>query len=181
MIRMTRWSVSIQSSLTPLYGTLLFYPMFDPTATHRRLDSWLNQRLFCVDQRVYNLRQTLSFLANTEGAHVDTRRDDEAIDMERVHFGRTTYYHLVALLTAMYILEQYSFSRETNQSDWDSFSLTQNQQPTERAGLMVGEFKGAEIDPTGFPNVFHETGIPIPQPGEVWRPVSIEDAVSVCA
>ena len=24
MIRMTRWSVSIQSSLTPLYGTLLF-------------------------------------------------------------------------------------------------------------------------------------------------------------
>ena len=82
------WSICVY----PLHGLRfdspskkwIFQPMFDKSGTPLRLEPWLKQRLFCVDDREYSLRDTLSFLANKEAAHVDTKRDTLHEDMERV-------------------------------------------------------------------------------------------------
>ncbi len=76
-------------------------PLFDVAAPPVTLGTWLKQRLFRVDQRVYSLGDTLKFVTNKEAVHVDIGRDEQSKDMERVHFGHTTYPHMVASLVGV--------------------------------------------------------------------------------
>ena len=143
------------------------------------MDRWLRQRLLCVDNREYNLFDTLKFIANKEAAHVDTDNDILSEDMERVHFGHTTYYHIVAILTAAYLTDQFKTSQQVNRSAWESFlGYEPFKAPTPDA-LKGGEFLNVEIDPMGLPNVFHETGIPLPVPGDTWKPVQLKESTVV--
>ena len=72
-------------------------------------------------KRVYSLGDTLKFVANKEAVHVDIDRDDQSRDMERVHFGHTTYPHFVAVLVASYVLERYRASRKESTELWGQF------------------------------------------------------------
>ena len=150
--------------------------VFDASATPLRLDSWQRQRLFCVDGREYSLGDALKFLANREAAHVDTRMDIHAGDMERVHFGSTTYCHIVAVLAGSYVLEQYRNSRKVNKDLWDAFASVELAQLMSPQGSWGAEFTNANIDPMGLPGGAHETGIQIPEPGKPWQPVQISEA-----
>ena len=73
----------------------IFGPLFDTQAQRMTIEPWLKQRLLRVDGREYSLRDTLKFIANKEAVHVDIRKEVSARDMERVHFGHTTYPHIV--------------------------------------------------------------------------------------
>ena len=44
-----------------------------------------------------------------------------------------------------------------------------------------GEFCGAEIQPMGFRGEFPDTGIKIPEPGQAWTPVQIEEEARIQA
>ena len=153
--------------------------MFDDGVVPITIHRWLHQRLFCVDNREYSLFDTLKFIANKEAAHVDTDNDILLEDMERVHFGHTTYYHIVAILTAAYLIDQYKTGQEANRSEWEKFYSYRPYKAPRPDVLKGGELLGAEIDPTGLPNVFQETGIPIPVPGESWNPVRVEESTVV--
>ena len=178
-----RWNITVH----PLHGLKfdstekkwIFHPMFDTNAAPITRDRWLHQRLFCVDGRGYTLLNTLSFLANKEAAHIDTDNTILLKDMERVHFDNTTYYHIVALLTAAYLSDQYQSSKQANEIEWQPFLDNRSYPVTEPGTFIGGEFQGTEIDPMGLPKVFHETGIPIPIPGAVWTPVQVEESTVV--
>ena len=178
------WSITVH----PLHG-LQFHkagrrwilrPMFDTDAEPMALGQWLRQRLFCVENREYSLLDTLRFLANREAAHVDTKDDIIFKDMERVHFSNTTYYHMVAILAAAYLLSEYRTSQQVHNREWQSFSGYKSDEASEPASFLGGEFRDAEIDPMGLPHVFRETGIPIPNPDEIWKPVQVKESVVVC-
>lgn len=152
-----------------------FYPMFDTGAVPITLERWLRQRLFCVDDREYSLLDTLKFIANKEAVHVDIAGDGLQRDMERVHFGHTTYYQIVAVLTAAYLSAEYWGSRQANKDEWQNFGAYKRHTAIEPNILWGGELSNAKIDPLGLPHVFHETGISIPNPGETWNPVHLEE------
>ena len=59
-------------------GAVVVEPLFDAQAQPLVLGTWLNQRLFRVDQRVYTLGDTLKFVANKEAVHVDIGRDEQS-------------------------------------------------------------------------------------------------------
>ena len=88
----------------------IIVPLFDTQAQPIALETWLRQRLFCVDRRNYTIQDTLKFISNKEAAHTDIKKDVQAKDMEKIHFGHTTYPHLVTILIASYMLEQYRTS-----------------------------------------------------------------------
>ena len=69
---------------------MIVEPLFDAQTPLMTLGTWLNQALFQVDERVYSLGDTLKFFANKEAVHVDIDKDEQARDMERVHFGHTS-------------------------------------------------------------------------------------------
>ena len=177
------WSITVH----PLHG-LRFHkagkrwilrPMFDTDAEPMALGQWLSQRLFCVENRGYSLLDTLKFLANKEAAHVDIENTILSKDMERVHFAHTAYYHMVAILAAAYLLGEYRASQQVNGSEWQKFSGYKNNQISEPASFLGAEFGDAEIDPMGLPDMFHETGIPLPNPGETWKAVQVKESVVV--
>ena len=178
------WKITVH----PLHGLRFdrhrkkweFYQMFDTNAVPIKLNRWLRQRLFCVDGRQYSLWDTLKFLANKEAAHVDTEKDVLADHMECVHFNNTTYCHIVTMLIAAYVLEQYKSSQQADGNRWKSFVDSRGYPVTELISIIGGEFDGVDIDPMGLTGGFHETGIPIPVPGQVWKPVQIEEAKTVC-
>ena len=178
------WKITVH----PLHGLRFdgdrkkweFYQMFDTKAAPIKLDRWLRQRLFCVDSRKYSLWDTLKFLANKEAAHVDTEKDVLADHMECVHFNNTTYCHIVTILTAVYVSEQYKVGQQANAARWKSFLDSRGYPVTEPISITGGEFASVDIDPMGLTGGFHETGIPIPVPGQVWEPVQIEEARTVC-
>ena len=178
------WSVTVH----PLHGLRfdtqtkqwVFEPLFDAQAKPLTLGTWLNQRLFTVDQRVYSLGDTLKFIANKEAAHVDIDRDEQSRDMERVHFGHTTYPQLVAVLAASYVLERYQASRTENAELWGQFHGMGGEAIPDYGIIGGGEFR-ADINLPGFHGEFHETGIQLPEPGRVWKPVQIQEHVTVCA
>ena len=178
-----RWHIEVH----PLHGLRfdstgkkwIIYPIFDTSAAPIPLGRWLRQRLFCVDSREYSLFDALRFLANKEAVHVDIDNDILLEDMERVHFGSTTYYHIIAILTAAYLLREYQDSQQANRSEWQKFSNYRSYEAPEPVTFKGGEMLGAEIEPSGLPNVFRETGIPVPVPGETWKPVQVEEATVV--
>ena len=178
------WKITVH----PLHGLRFdryckkweFYQMFDTNAASIRLDQWLGQRLFSVNGQLYTLRDTLKFLANKEAAHVDTEKNVLSDHMECVHFRNTTYCHIVTVLTAAYILDQYKTSQLPNNNPWDSFVDNTGYRIEELASIAGGEFDSVDIDPMGLTGGFHETGIPIPVPGQVWKPVWIDEAKTVC-
>ena len=152
-------------------------PLFDvdarPTIT---LNTWLRQRLYRVNGREYSLWDTLKFVSNKEGVHVDIEKDTEVRDMERVHFGHVTYPHLVTMLVASYLLHQYRTSFREDEDRWTWFTGTEGHPPGEYKVIRDAEFCG-EIFPLGFEGEFHETRIPFPTPGRPWTPTkSIEQA-----
>lgn len=142
------------------------------------LDAWLRQSLYRVNGREYSLMTTLRFLSNKEGAHVDLDKDTEAKDMERVHFGHVTYPHLVAMLVASYLVHQYRMAYQADEKRWSAFIGGHGHAPSEYKAIDEAEFQ-SEIDPTGLPDEFHETGIPIPTPGTKWKPVRLKDNATV--
>lgn len=155
----------------------VFESLFDTLA--QPLTAWLNQRLFQVDQRVYSLHDTLKYVANKEAAHVDLDKDDESRDMERLHFGHTTYAQLVTVLVASYVLKQYRASRTENAELWGQFHRMSGDAVPEYKIIDEGEFPEADTSSLGFPGEFHDTGIPLPKPGRVWNPVQIQDHATV--
>ena len=157
-----------------------FYRMFDTKAAPIKLDRWLRQRLFCVDSRKYNLWDTLKFLANKEAAHVDTEKDVLADHMECVHFNNTTYCDIVTILTAAYVSEQYKVGRQANEARWESFLDSRGYPVTEPISITGGEFAGADIDPMGLTGGFHEQEFRFQCLVQVWEPVQIEEARTVC-
>lgn len=154
-------------------------PLFDAEEQPLTLKKWLRQRLFQVDQRVYSLGDTLKYVANKEAAHVDIKRNERSRDMERVHFGHTTYPHLVAVLVASYMLERCRASRTENAELWGQFLGVSNEAVPEYKIIGGGEFQ-AEINLPGFHGEFHDTGIQLPETGKVWNPVQIHDHATVC-
>ncbi len=96
-------------------------PLFDAEAPPVTLGTWLKQRLFRVDQRVYSLGDTLKFVANKEAVRVDIGRDEQTKDMERVHFGHTAYPHMIASLVASYMPVRYRINCTENAELWSSF------------------------------------------------------------
>ena len=178
------WSVAIH----PLHGLRfnspaerwVFGPIFDAQAQPVALDTWLNQRLFQVDRRVYSLRNTLKYVANKEAVHVDLRKDEQSRDMEHVHFGHTTYPQLVAVLVASYLLERYRTSRTESAELWGQFLGMRDTGDPEYKIFSGGEFQATEFYSPGFPDEFHDTGIPLPKPGRVWKPVQIREHAIVC-
>lgn len=178
------WSITVH----PLHG-LKFHeagkrwilrPMFDTDAGPMALGQWLRQRLFCVENREYSLLDTLKFLVNREAVHVDTEDSIIFKDMESVHFSNTAYYHMVAILAAAYLLSEYRTSQQVNNREWQSFSGFKSYEASEPASFLGAEFRDAEIDPMGLPDMFHETGIPIPNPGKIWKPIQVKESVVVC-
>ena len=100
--------------------------------------------------------------------------------MEKVHFGHTTYPHLVAVLVASYMLEQYKISQSENKEKWNAF-LDYRDSPIAEYNVIVGaEFSG-DIDPMGLSGEFHETGIKLPVAGNSWEPVQIDEGTIVHA
>ena len=178
-----KWQIEVH----PLHGLRFdstaknwtIYPMFNTDAVPLTLDRWLRQRLFCVNDREYSLFDTLKFVANKEAAHVDIDNDILLEDMERVHFGHTTYYHIIAILTASYLSSEYQASQQVDKSEWQRFSSYRTHEVTEPATFKGADMTGAEIDPVGLPNVFRETGIPLPTPGKPWKPVQVEESTVV--
>lgn len=178
------WGITVH----PLHGLRFDSPtglwlcesLFDAQAEPLTLGPWVNQRLFQVDQRLYTLGDAIKFIANKEAVHVDLGRDEHTRDMERVHFGHTTYPHLVTLLVASYVLERYRASRTENAEQWRQFLDMRREAVSEYKIISGGEFEAADIDPLGFPEELHETGIQIPQPGRVWNPVQIREHATVC-
>ena len=154
-------------------------PLFDVAAPPVTLGTWLKQRLFRVDQRVYSLGDTLKFVTNKEAVHVDIGRDEQSKDMERVHFGHTTYPHMVAFLVASYVLERYRASCTENAELWSSFHGMRSEAVPEYKIISGGSFEGPDIFPPGFPGEFHETGIQVPESGRVWEPVQIREHTTV--
>ena len=152
--------------------------LFEAQAKPLALGPWVNQRLFQVDQRVYTLGDAIKFVANKEAVHVDLGRDEQTKDMERVHFGHTTYPHLVALLVASYLLERYRASRTENGEQWGQFPSMRGEVVPEYKIISGGEFQ-ADIGLPGFGGEFHETGIQLPEPGRVWNPVEIREHATV--
>ena len=177
------WSITVH----PLHGLSFnntkkawsLQTLFDTEEPPVTLQRWTKQKLFCVDEREYTLGDTLLFIANKEAAHVDTEKSERSVNMERVHFGFITYYHLITVLTAAYIRTQYALSSQTQGDLWNNFA-TIKESPTEITGRQIaGEINGAEIDPMGLPEAMHETGIPVPEPGRPWQPVQIEETAVV--
>ncbi|MXY52060.1 MAG: hypothetical protein F4Y86_05970 [Gammaproteobacteria bacterium] len=179
------WSVRV----CPLHGLRFekdskkwtFSWLFDRFGRRMRLGPWLKQRLFSVDGREYTLLDALKFLANKEAVHVDINKDVGAKDMELVHFGHTTYPHIVAVMVASYMLNEFRRSYQTAGQGWESFSGFGDSGVADYEAIGGGEFEGVDIDPMGFGGEFHETGILIPEPGKDWRPVQIEEAPTVQA
>ena len=177
------WSITVY----PLHGLRfdsrfkrwVFEQLFDAQAQPVSLATWLNQRLFRVDERVYSLRDALKFVANTEAVHVDVDRDEQSRDMERVHFGLTTYPQLVAVLAASHVLERYRASRTENAELWGHFLGMSGEAVPEYKIICGGEFQGTEISLPGFHGEFHETGIPLPKAGRAWNPVQIHEHAAV--
>ena len=157
----------------------VFEPLFDAQAPPLVLGTWLNQTLFRVDQRVYTLGDTLKFVANKEAVHVDIDRDERTIDMERVHFGHTTYPHLVAFLVAGRLLERYRVSRTETAELWGKFHSMGGEAVPEYKIICGGDFTAANIYPPGFHGEFHETGLQVPEAGRVWNPVRIREHATV--
>lgn len=179
------WRITV----SPLHGLTFnkeekkwtFGPLFDTQAQSLDLGSWLNQRLFCVDGREYSVLNTLKYVSNKEAVHVDTGKDILAKDMERVHFGHTTYAHLVAIMTASYIMEQYKHSLQAKEQEWSAFFCSSRISVTDCKVIKIGEFDGMDIDPMGFAGEFHQTGISFPIPGQNWKPVQLEEEATVYA
>ena len=159
----------------------IFGPLFDTQAHPIALGTWLKQRLFRVDRREYTLADTLKFIANKEAVHVDIDRDCTARDMERVHFGHTTYPHLVAIMVASYLLGRYRASYRDGGEKWDTFRGIGDLPVAENEIIGGGEFEGADIDPIGFSGEFHETGIALPEPGRIWKAVRLDEEATVQA
>ena len=122
-------------------------PLFDAEEQPLTLGTWLKQRLFQVDQRAYTLGDTLKFVANKEAVHVDIKRDEQSRDMERVHFGHTTYPQLVAVLVASYMLERYRASRTENAELWGQFLGISGEAVPEYKIICGGEFQGRAFTP----------------------------------
>ena len=156
-------------------------PLFDAQAQPMALGTWLKQRLFSVDGREYTLLDTLKFIANKEAVHVDIDRDVATRDMERVHFGHTTYPHLVAIMVASYLLEQHRASYRNDEEKWEGFFGVRDLPVADYEVIGGGEFEGADIEPMGFGGEFHDTGIALPQPGRTWKPVRLEEGATVQA
>ena len=154
-------------------------PLFDEEVPPMTLETWLRQRLFRVDQRVYSLRETLKFVTNKEAVHVDIDRDELSRDMERVHFGYTTYPHMVAFLVASYVLEQYRASRTEHAELWSRFHGMRSAPIPEYKIISGCNFEGPDIFPPGFPEEFHETGILVPEAGKVCEPAQIREHTTV--
>ena len=159
----------------------IFGPLFDVHTQPMALEPWLKQRLFSVDRREYALLDTLKFIANKEAMHVDIDRDVVAIDMERVHFGHTTYPHLVAVMVASYLLERYRASYRNDGEKWDRFLGIENLPVADYEIIGGGEFEGADIDPMGFGGEFHDTGIALPEPDRTWKAVRLKEGATVRA
>ena len=178
------WSITVH----PLHGLRLDSQskkwiaelLFDEEAQPLTLGTWLNQRLFQVDQRVYSLGDTLKFVANKEAVHVDINRDEQSKDMDRVHFVHTTYPQLVAMLVASCMLERYRASRRENAELWGQFSSMSEEAVLEYEIIRGGEFPAVDIDLPGFPGEFHDTGIQLPESGRVQNPVQIREHTTVC-
>ena len=159
----------------------IFGPLFDTQAQRMTLEPWLKQRLLRVDGREYSLLDTLKFIANKEAVHVDIGKEVSARDMERVHFGYTTYPHVVAIMVASYLLEQYRTGCQIEEEKWGSFLGFSDRGVADYALIGGGEFGGADIEPMGLGGEFHDTGIQVPEPSRVWNPVQIEEQAVVQA
>lgn len=177
------WKITVH----PLHGLKFhksekkweMHPMFDTDAEPIALQRWLRQRLLCVENREYSLLDTLRFLSTKEAAHVDIEDAIIFKDMERVHFVHTTYYHMVAILTAAYLIREYQASQRVNESQWHKFSDYEIYKFTESPDFYGATFDGVEIEPWGLPNVFHETGISLLNPGETWKAVQVTESIVV--
>lgn len=117
----------------------------------------------------------MKFIANREAVHVDITNDISLEDMERVHFGYTTYYHIIAIQTASYLSSEYLAGQRANKVAWERFAGYRARD--DKPPIMRGaDMTGLEIEPLGVPYSARETGISVPIPGKPWKPVRVEES-----
>ena len=87
---------------------------FDGKLTPLRLDRWLKQPVLRVDKDQYDMRQMLSEVANTQGAHSDHQND--AIRQRISEHCRSEYMNIFVLMVGIYLQNQFANSLATDSS-----------------------------------------------------------------
>ena len=81
---------------------------FDEGLPPIRLDRWLKQPVLQIDSDVYDMRDTLSEVANTQGAHSDHHND--AIRQQIHQHFRGIYLNIFILTVGIYLYNHFSAS-----------------------------------------------------------------------
>ena len=122
---------SAEFEITPMKHTVVIYPLYglcfqkgsnvwtstDPFAkelTPIGLDWWLKQPVLQIDRDRYDMRATLSEVANTQGAHSDRRRDTIRQQISK-HF-HSIYLNIFILRVGIYLSNQFAASVSANSS-----------------------------------------------------------------
>lgn len=87
---------------------------FDEGLPPIRLDHWLKQAVLQIDSDIYDMRDLLSEVANTQGAHSDHQRDTIRQQIHQ-HF-RGTYLNIFILTVGIYLYNQFSASVSAHSS-----------------------------------------------------------------
>ncbi|MCY3899268.1 MAG: hypothetical protein OXF86_11880 [Caldilineaceae bacterium] len=87
---------------------------FDEGLLPIRLDRWLKQSVLQIDSDIYDMRDLLSEVANTQGAHSDHQRDTIRQQIHQ-HF-RGTYLNIFILWAGIYLYNQFSASVSADSS-----------------------------------------------------------------
>lgn len=81
---------------------------FDEGSPPIRLDRWLKQPVLQIDGDIYDMRDMLSEVANTQGAHSDHQKDTIRQQIHQ-HF-RGNYLNIFILTVGIYLYNQFSAS-----------------------------------------------------------------------
>ena len=81
---------------------------FDESSPPIRLDKWLKQPILQIASEINDMRDLLSEVANTQGAHSDHQRD--MIRQQIQQYFRGTYLNIFILTVGIYLYNQFSAS-----------------------------------------------------------------------
>ena len=87
---------------------------FDERLTPLRLDRWLKQSVLRIDRDQYDMREMLSEVANTQGAHSDHRND--AIRQQINEHYRSKYLNIFVLVVGIYVQNRFANSLAADSS-----------------------------------------------------------------
>ncbi len=81
---------------------------FDEKHSPVKLKNWLKQQVIQIDNNTYNLRQVLSEVANTQGAHSDYQKDSIRRQINK-NF-QSYYLNIFILVVSIYLYNQFCIS-----------------------------------------------------------------------